>query len=114
MEDLTNRHSQGNRDYIYYLAIGNARLKNYTDSLKYIKAFLQVEPNNQQALSLEVRHTEHALFFKTTTFDICHSNVQEHIRKKMEREGMIGMAVAGGAALVIGGLVGIGMALAKK
>lgn len=32
----------------------------------------------------------------------------------MEREGMIGMAVAGGAALVIGGIVGIGMALAKK
>lgn len=40
--------------------------------------------------------------------------MQEHIRKKMEREGMIGMAVAGGAALVIGGIVGIGMALAKK
>lgn len=32
----------------------------------------------------------------------------------MEREGMVGMAVAGGAALVIGGLVGLGIALAKK
>lgn len=54
LEDLCNRHAQGNRDYIYYLAIGNARLKNYSDSLKFIKAFLQVEPNNQQAISLEV------------------------------------------------------------
>lgn len=54
LEDLCNRHAQGNRDYIYYLAIGNARLKNYTDALKFIKAFLQVEPNNQQAISLEV------------------------------------------------------------
>lgn len=91
LEDLCNRNSQGNRDYIYYLAIGNARLKNYSDSLKFIDAFLQVEPNNQQAISLK-----------------------EHIRKKMEREGMIGMAVAGGAIMVLGGLVGIGMALAKK
>lgn len=32
----------------------------------------------------------------------------------MEKEGMVGMAVAGGAALVIGGLVGLGIALAKK
>lgn len=62
LEDLTNRHAEGNRDYIYYLAIGNARLKNYSDSLKYIKAFLQVEPNNQQAKSLEVRVVSLFLF----------------------------------------------------
>lgn len=39
---------------------------------------------------------------------------QEHIRKKMEKETMTGVAVAGGAALVLGGLVGLGFALAKK
>ncbi len=32
----------------------------------------------------------------------------------MERDSMIGIAVASGAALVLGGLVGIGMAMAKK
>lgn len=32
----------------------------------------------------------------------------------MEREGMIGIAVASGAALVLGGLVGIGMAMARS
>lgn len=32
----------------------------------------------------------------------------------MEKESMVGVAVAGGAALVIGGLVGLGFALAKK
>lgn len=32
----------------------------------------------------------------------------------MEREGMIGIAVASGAALVLGGLVGIGMAIARS
>lgn len=32
----------------------------------------------------------------------------------MERDGMIGIAVASGAALVLGGLVGIGMAMARS
>lgn len=54
LEDLTQKHSQGNRDYIYYLAIGNARIKQYSVALKFCKAFLQIEPNNQQAITLEV------------------------------------------------------------
>lgn len=54
LEDLSLRHAEGNRDYIYYLAIGNARLKNYTIALKYLRAFLQVEPNNMQVITLEV------------------------------------------------------------
>lgn len=91
LEELATRHAEGNRDYIYYLAIGNARLKQYSVALKFCKAFLQIEPNNQQAIGLE-----------------------EHIRKKMEKETMAGVAVAGGAALVLGGLVGLGFALAKK
>lgn len=32
----------------------------------------------------------------------------------MEKETMTGVAVAGGAALVIGGLVGLGIALASR
>lgn len=32
----------------------------------------------------------------------------------MEKEGLIGMAVAGGAVLALGGLVGLGIALASK
>lgn len=39
---------------------------------------------------------------------------QEHIRNKMEKETMAGVAVAGGAALVLGGLVGLGFALASR
>ena len=53
--------------------------------------FLQVEPGNRQAQDLEVV-----------------------IKKKMEKEGLIGMAVVGGAALAFGGLVGLGIALAKS
>lgn len=113
MEDLTIRHAEGNRDYIYYLAIGNARLKNYSMALKYLRAFLQVEPNNMQVITLEVRC---GLFFGIhKPFPIKNfSRFQEAIKKKMDRESMIGVAVASGAALVLGGIVGIGMALAKK
>lgn len=39
---------------------------------------------------------------------------QTYIKKKVDQESMKGMAVAGGAALVIGGIVGLGIALAKK
>ena len=55
LEDLAQKHSEGNRDYIYYLAIGNARIKQYSIALKFCKAFLQIEPNNQQAITLEVK-----------------------------------------------------------
>jgi fission 1 protein len=36
------------------------------------------------------------------------------IKNKMEKEGLIGMAIVGGATLAFGALVGIGMAMAKK
>ena len=36
------------------------------------------------------------------------------IKKRMEKEGLIGMAVVGGATLALGGLVGLGIALAKS
>ncbi|XP_059619226.1 mitochondrial fission 1 protein [Phlebotomus argentipes] len=91
LEDLATRHAEGKRDYIYYLAIGHTRIKEYTVALKYVRSFLQIEPNNQQVINLE-----------------------QIIKKKMERDGLIGVAVAGGAALVVGGLLGLGFALAKK
>merc|ERR1711913_122114 len=90
LEDLfQNRDETNKRDYLYYLAIGNTKLKEYATALKYIRALLQVEPGNRQAQELEVIVT-----------------------KKLEKDGMIGMAVAGGTAVALGGLVGLGIALA--
>ena len=88
---LQNKDETGKRDYLYYLAIGNARIKEYQLALKFVRGLLQVEPGNRQAQDLE--------------------NI---IKTKMEKEGLIGMAVVGGATLALGGLVGLGIALAKS
>ena len=77
-----NRDESGKRDYLFYLAIGNARIKEYQTALKFIRGLLQVEPGNRQAQELETI-----------------------IQKKMEKEGLIGMAVVGGATLALGGKI---------
>ncbi|XP_044750976.1 mitochondrial fission 1 protein [Coccinella septempunctata] len=87
LEELYNTHPEGKRDYLYYLAVGNARLKEFSKALKYCSAFLSVEPGNQQVKSLE-----------------------ETIKKKLKNDGLVGMAVAGGVLLAAGALVGIALA----
>jgi len=92
LEDLfQNRDEENKRDYLYYLAVGNAKIKEYQPALKYVRALLQVEPGNRQAQDLE--------------------NI---ISKRLEKDGMVGMAVVGGTALALGGLVGLGIALAGR
>ncbi|CAG9768253.1 unnamed protein product [Ceutorhynchus assimilis] len=90
LEELYKTHEEGQRDYLYYLAIGNARLKAYTTALKYVRSFLILEPGNQQVLSLE-----------------------QNIKKKLEKEGIVGILTAGGVVLAVGAIVGVGMAIAK-
>jgi len=86
LEDLfQNKEETNKRDYLYYLAVGNYKLKEHTMALKYIRALLQVEPGNRQAQELEVLAT-----------------------KKLEKDGLVGLAVAGGATVAVGmGLVGL-------
>merc|ERR1712107_687065 len=92
LEDLfQNRDNSNKRDYLYYLAIGNTKLKEYATALKCVRALLQVEPGNRQAQELE-----------------------SIVSKRLEKDGMIGMAVAGGAAVALGGLVGLGLAMAGR
>ncbi|XP_014090290.1 mitochondrial fission 1 protein isoform X1 [Bactrocera oleae] len=90
LEDLMEHHSEGRRDYLYYLALGEARMKNYDRALQYCKAFLEIE-ENPQVRSLE-----------------------ECIQKRYDKDLRKGMAVAGGAVLVLGGILGLGIALAKN
>jgi fission 1 protein len=57
-EGLCKDNPDDKRDYIYYLAIAYCRIKDYPTSQKYVKAFLEIEPNNQQVLLLDVSDHE--------------------------------------------------------
>ncbi|MBN3314803.1 FIS1 protein, partial [Atractosteus spatula] len=79
------------RDYLFYLAVANYRLKEYEKGLKYIRTLLKKEPGNTQALELE-----------------------KLIDKAMKKDGLVGMAIVGGIGLGVAGLAGlIGLAVAK-
>ncbi|XP_020319867.1 mitochondrial fission 1 protein isoform X2 [Oncorhynchus kisutch] len=84
------------RDYLFYLAIGNYKLKEYERGLKSIRILLKNEPGNTQALDLE-----------------------KLIVKAMRKDGLVGMAIVGGivggVGLGVAGLAAlIGMAASKK
>ncbi|KIH49488.1 hypothetical protein ANCDUO_20437 [Ancylostoma duodenale] len=87
------------RDYVYFLAIANARLRvslqlsvlmtlvsssvqNYDRALAYIDILLAAETHNRQA-----------------------SQLREIIEKRMKKDGLLGLAVIGGGALVLTGVV---------
>lgn len=65
-EGLCKDNPDDKRDYIYYLAIAYCRIKDYPTSQKYVKAFLEIEPNNQQVLLLDVSGC--------TLFGLCHGD----------------------------------------
>ncbi|XP_034612956.1 mitochondrial fission 1 protein isoform X1 [Trachemys scripta elegans] len=80
------------RDYVFYLAVANYRLKEYEQALKYIRGLLKTEPKNTQALELK-----------------------KLIDKAMQKDGLVGMAIVGGMALGVAGLAGlIGLAISKS
>ncbi|UJR27157.1 hypothetical protein I4U23_008455 [Adineta vaga] len=80
------------RDYIYYLALGNARLGEYEAALKFLDAILHLQPGNHQA-----------------------KNLKDEVTRRMNREGYVGMGIAVGAgALLVGGLTAAALALLKK
>ncbi|BES89380.1 fission 1 (mitochondrial outer membrane) homolog (S. cerevisiae) [Nesidiocoris tenuis] len=93
LEDLfRDGNEKERRDYMYYLAIGHAKIREHPKALHYIRQFLTLEPGNQQVQNLEVI-----------------------VKKRMERDGMKGMAIAGGLVVAVGSIVGLGLvALAKK
>jgi len=93
LEDLLQnaKDEQGQRDYLFFLAVGYVRVKEYEQALKYTNAITKIEPNNHQVTELTA-----------------------YIKNKMKKDGLLGMAIVGGATVVVGGLVGLGVALLKK
>ena len=67
------------RDYLYYMAVAQLKLKNYNAALSYCDIILQVQPENRQVRELRV-----------------------YVQKQLRKEGLIGMAAVGGAGLLVG------------
>ncbi|KAL8580924.1 hypothetical protein ACOMHN_039624 [Nucella lapillus] len=93
LEDLlrSEKDDAPKTDYLFYAALGYTRLKEYQQALKYVSAVTHIEPRHQHAKRL------HA-----------------YVTKKMETEGLVGMAIVGGAAVLVAGLVGLSIAAIKK
>ncbi|NP_001290816.1 mitochondrial fission 1 protein [Esox lucius] len=97
LDELVHKGTKDDqRDYLFYLAIGNYKLKEYERGLKYIRILLKNEPGNTQALDLE-----------------------QLIVKALRKDGLVGMAIVGGivggVGLGVAGLAAlIGMAVSKK
>ncbi|KAG8140810.1 putative Mitochondrial fission 1 protein [Naja naja] len=89
---LLEGNKEEQRDYVFYLAVANYRLKEYEKALKCIRGLLKTEPNNTQALEME-----------------------KLIKKAMQKDGLVGMAIVGGMALGAASLAGlIGLAISKS
>lgn len=91
LERLYHRGDEhAKRDYIFYISVAHYKLKNYEEALKFCHAILHVEPRNHQAKDLE-----------------------QLIKKTEKKEAVTGMAVVGGASLVVGvGVAAIGAIVA--
>jgi len=62
------------------LALGHTKLKDYQKAKKFIDAILYKEPNNGQALELKAL-----------------------VDDRLRRDGLLGMALVGGGAVMFGG-----------
>lgn len=91
LEDLCRHHPEGKRDYIYYLAFGNARLHEYGTAIRYIEKFQEIEPQNEQVQQL---------------LDFC--------KKRRTETATKGAAILGGVAMLVGGLAALGFGMLKK
>ncbi|KAM9718196.1 mitochondrial fission 1 protein [Menidia menidia] len=92
LEELVQKASKDDsRDFLFYLAVANYRLKEYEKALKFIRTLLRNEPGNKQALEME-----------------------KLIDKALKKDGLVGMAIVGGIGLGVAGLAGlIGLAVSK-
>ena len=77
------------RDILFFLGLAYYKLADYSTALKFTQRMLTIEPNNYQAKELK-----------------------QLIESNMQKDGLLGMAVVGGAAALAGVL--LGMIFAKK
>ncbi|KAK5047963.1 mitochondrial membrane protein [Exophiala bonariae] len=84
LSDIFKTTPERRRECLYYLALGNYKLGNYAEARRYNDLLVEKEPGNLQASSL-----------------------RQLIDDKVSREGLMGVAIIGGAAVVAGIVGGI-------
>ncbi|KAJ3119830.1 mitochondrial membrane protein [Nowakowskiella sp. JEL0407] len=78
LQEIYRENPNRRRECLYYLALGTYKLGRYRDARNYNETLLNMEPQNQQGLSLRAL-----------------------IDEKVRSEGLIGMAIVGAAAAVV-------------
>jgi len=79
LSDIFRASPDRRRECLYYLALGNYKLGNYAEARRYNDLLLDIEPANLQAASL-----------------------RELVEEKVQREGLVGVAIVGGIAVAAG------------
>ncbi|RPA82043.1 mitochondrial fission 1 protein [Ascobolus immersus RN42] len=79
LTEIFKQYPERRRECVYYLALGNYKLGNYSEARRYNELLLDKEPANLQARSL-----------------------QQLIDDKVTKEGMLGVAIVSGVTLVTG------------
>jgi fission 1 protein len=85
LSDIYRNAHERRRECLYYLAVGNYKLGNYAEARRFNDSLLAIEPENLQAASLNAL-----------------------IEEKVQREGLVGVAIVSGVAIaagVIGSLI---------
>ncbi|CAI2185160.1 15486_t:CDS:2 [Funneliformis geosporum] len=83
LSEIFNDIPERRRECLYYLALGCFKLGKYTEARDYNDRLLKMEPKNLQAQSLK-----------------------ELIKQKLEKDGIVGMAIIGGVVAVSALIVG--------
>ncbi|ETN45889.1 mitochondria fission 1 protein [Cyphellophora europaea CBS 101466] len=91
LSDIFKTTPERRRECLYYLALGNYKLGNYAEARRYNDLLMEKEPGNLQAGSL-----------------------RQLIDDKVSKEGLMGMAIVGGAAVVAGIVGGMLMRGSRK
>ena len=79
LSDIFKAAPERKRECLYYLALGNWKLGNYQEARRYNDILLDREPGNMQAASLKAL-----------------------IDDKVQKEGLVGVAIVGGIAVAAG------------
>ncbi|ROW09704.1 hypothetical protein VMCG_02457 [Cytospora schulzeri] len=84
LSEIFRTSPERRRECLYYLALGNFKLGNYAEARRYNDLLIQREPANLQA-----------------------SNLRTLIDDKVAKEGLVGVAIVSGIAVVAGVVGGV-------